>query len=160
LGRIVLGVVLGFVILGSALYILSAVRPQRERARDTSPSLFSDPASIVRTPQIVVDEDLVVPASGAQMRGFTLPSGRPVGLTVDGRQDTAKGFNVFVMTEAEWQNFRAKERFSYHSGLSAPNTRAFRQTSTLPPGNWCVVVQNSENLINGMTVHVKLVVDP
>jgi hypothetical protein len=27
-------------------------------------------------------------------------------------------------------------------------------------GNWCVVVQNSANWVNGMVVHVKVVVDP
>jgi hypothetical protein len=83
-----------------------------------------------------------------------------VKIRVDGKQDTAKGFNVFVMSAAESQAFRSKRPFNYIQSLSAPKTRAFGGTATLPAGDWVVVIENSENLLRDMTVHLSVIVDP
>jgi hypothetical protein len=123
-------------------------------------SLLDAPKLTLRSPQVVTDEDLVVGAGGSQMRGFTIPSSRPVKVAVEGKQDTAKGFNVHVMDQDDWAKFKAGGEFRHVTALSAPKTRSFSQTATLSAGAWCVVVQNSENIFNDMTVHVKVVVDP
>lgn len=108
-----------------------------------------------------MDEDLVVAASGSQMRPFSIESSSPVKLIVEGKQDTAKGFNVWVMDSDDWQQFKRNRQDSHYIiDLSAPQTRAYSSTSTLSPGTYCVVIENSENIFNSMTVHVKLIVDP
>lgn len=158
LGRIVLGVVLGIVILISFGYVFISV--SGGTSSSLNGSLPPSPNLSLRSPQIVTDEDLVVSAGGSQMRGFTLPSPRPVKVAVEGKQDTAKGFNVHVMTQSEWEKFKAGEAFRHIPALSTPKTRTFSHTANLPAGAWCVVVHNSENILNGMTVHVKVIVDP
>lgn len=164
IGRIVLGVVLGIVIVISVGYVWISFGGTSSRSSSSSSSLGGSvpeaPKLSLRNPQIITDEDLVVSAGGSQMRGFSIPSSRPVKVAVDGKQDTAKGFNVYVMKDSEWTNFKAHEEFRYVPVLSSPKTRSFSNTADLPTGSWCVVVQNSENIINDMTVHVKVIVDP
>ena len=94
------------------------------------------------------------------MRGFSLPSSGPVKVVIEGKQDTAKGFNVFVMEASDWPTFKARKPFEYVPALSSKKTRSYSKTTDLPAGAWCLVVQNSENIINDMTVHVKVIVDP
>ena len=94
------------------------------------------------------------------MRGFSLPSSRPVKVVIEGKQDTAKGFNVFVMEASDWPTFKSRKQFEYVPTLSSVKTRSYSKTANLPAGAWCVVVQNSENIINDMTVHVKVITDP
>jgi hypothetical protein len=158
--------------------------PLLPRSADTSPAanmgaaLVPDPAptalgpaaapnqpapprpAVARSPQVVVDEDLVASASGAQMRSVALKSSRPVLVAVEGKDNTGKGFNVYVMTEADWERFRSRRAFDFVQALSRPKTRSFSQTATLAAGTWCVVVENSENLLRAATVHLKVVVDP
>lgn len=161
LGRIVLGVIVGFVILIFFGYILSSITsPKGNSLTFGNGSLPEAPKLTLRSPQIVTDEDFVVSAGGAQMRGFTIPSTRPVKVSVEGKQDTAKGFNVYVMEDSDWTKFKAEQRFEYVPSLSSLKTRSYAKTKTLPAGSWCVVVQNSENILNDMTVHVQVVVDP
>jgi hypothetical protein len=164
IGRIVLGVVLGILIVISFGYVwISIGGTSSGRSSSTSSlgeSLPEPPRLALRNPQIVTNEDLVVSAGGWQMRGFSIPSSRPVKVAVEGKQDTAKGFNVYLMEDSDLANFKAHQQFSYVPALSSPKTRSFSKTAELPTGSWCVVVQNSENIMNDMTVHLSVIVDP
>lgn len=115
----------------------------------------------VRSPQVMVNEEIAIDASGAQMRGFTLSSPAPVSVEVQGRKNTDKGFMVFVMPESEWEKFKGgagtSQQMSEFQGLKV---RSFEHTGTLPAGSWAVVVQNSQNFMNTMAVQLRVVIDP
>lgn len=115
---------------------------------------------VLATPQVIVDEELAVPASGWQARTFTLPSARPIQLAVEGKSHVGKGFTVYVMDVTEIDNLRQKKTFMHVPALQGLKTLSFSKTATLAAGNWAVVVVNSENILNTMVVHLRVVSDP
>jgi len=114
----------------------------------------------LRGPEVVCDEELVVEANGAQMRGLTLPSARPLLVEATALKNADKGFNVYVMEMKDWEAFSQGARFRYFMALSAPKVTRFRRVATLPEGSYAVVVQNSENFLKAMAVRLKVVADP
>jgi len=142
-GGVWVGLVAG---IGIAVIVGYAFLPRSRGSSDSLESLPNLPSISLRSPRIVTDEDLVVDAGGAQMRGFSLPTSGPVKVVIEGKQDTAKGFNVFVMEPSDWSTFKARKRFEYVSALSSMKTRSYSKTANLPVGAWCVVVQNSNAL--------------
>ncbi|HET9624582.1 MAG TPA: hypothetical protein VFP84_24610 [Kofleriaceae bacterium] len=114
----------------------------------------------IATPQVVVDEEVAVDAGGWQARSFRLSSAGPIQVTAEGRKDTDKGFNVFVMSASELPNLEQDTTFSHVPDLQGLKIRSFSKTATLPAGDWTVVVMNSENILRTMVVRLRVVVDP
>jgi hypothetical protein len=114
----------------------------------------------IRGTQVVVDEEIAVDARGAQMRGVTMPSERPVQVQVEGKTHADKGFTVYVMALSEWDNFQNGKQFRQLPSFEGLKVRSFGHVETLPAGSWAVVVQNSENIFNTMVVHLKITIDP
>ena len=114
----------------------------------------------VRGKQVVFDESLSVDSGGAQMRGFTIPSPRPVQVSVTGLKDTDKGYSVYVMNQSEWENFKAKKEFRHIPSFEGLKVKTMTHTETLPTGSYALVVANTENIFNSMVVGVKVVTDP
>ena len=44
--------------------------------------------------------------------------------------------------------------------LQGLKVRSLSRTATLAPGAWTVIVANTENIINGMVVRLRIVSDP
>ncbi|HEX4422776.1 MAG TPA: hypothetical protein VH165_32900 [Kofleriaceae bacterium] len=137
------------------------------RAVDGAPSAAArsiDDRSIVAralsNPQVLYDEELAVGQGGWQSRGFTLPTARPIQVVAEGRRNTDKGFTVYVMKTDELEHFRSRVTFQHIPALQGLKIRSFTSTATLPAGAWTVVVQNSENLLRTMVVHLRVVSDP
>lgn len=121
-GGVWLGLVAGIAI---AVVFGYAFLPRSSSSSSSLGGLPDVPKISLRSPRIVADEDLVVDAGGAQMRGFSLPSSRPVKVVIEGKQDTAKGFNVFVMEASDWPTFKARKPFEYVPALSSMKTRSY-----------------------------------
>ncbi len=115
---------------------------------------------VVTNPQVIIDEELAVSAGGWQSRSFTLPSPRPIQVATEGKKHTDKGFSLYVMNSSELQHFKQKTTFRHIPALQGLKVRSFSNTATLPAGEWAVVVANSENIINTMVVHLRVVADP
>jgi hypothetical protein len=115
---------------------------------------------LARAPQVIADEEIAVSASGAQMRGFTLPDDRPVQVIAEGVRHADKGFMVFLMSSSETDKFAKGEEFRHLASFEGLKVRSFEHSETVAAGSWTVVVQNSENLMNTMVVHLRIVVDP
>ncbi len=114
----------------------------------------------VRVPQVVANEDLTVAAHGWRGPGFTLPSPRSVQIVADGKKHTDKGFRVYVMAPDELANFEKRKPFKDVPSFEGLKVHSLDKTDTLPAGSWCVVVHNSENLLQAMVVHLRVVVGP
>jgi hypothetical protein len=125
-----------------------------------SPDSVAPRRLFVARPQVIVDEEDAVSAGGWQSRGFSLSSARPVQVFVDGRKHTDKGFSLYVMELSELRNFSRKATFRHILALQGLKIRSFSKIATLPAGEWAVVVFNSENIINTLIVHLRVVVDP
>ncbi len=134
----------------------------------------ADLLSALRSPQVVFDEEMAVPAGGSQLRGFTLPSSRRVKLEVRGLKNVDKGYSVYVIPTEDWEGFKNHFNPRKHRKGEAPPPNTFREieafrgldvrgmtkTAELPAGNWAVVIKNSENLFFGMVVNLKVTADP
>jgi hypothetical protein len=113
-----------------------------------------------RVPQVVADEEITVAAHGWRGPGFTLPSPRTVQIVADGKKHTDKGFRVYVMAPDELTNFEKRKPFKDIPAFEGLKVHALDKTDTLPAGSWCVVVHNSENILQAMVVHLRVVVGP
>lgn len=162
-------VFLGVLVLGAYTYYerygkLPIPEP-RQSETPTTPREGGDtarhsPLDALRDEQVFLDETVVVSAGGSQMRGFRLPSDRPVRVIAEGVRDTAKGFTVYCMTPADWKVMQSGKRFEYFTALSAPKIQKFDHTARLAAGEYCIVVSNTENMLNSMQVHLRIVIDP
>ncbi len=117
-------------------------------------------SSTVRSPQVVADEEVTVAAHAWRGPGFTLPSPRAVRIVADGKKHTEKGFRLYVMAPEELANLEKRKPFRDVPSFEGLKVHSFDKTETLPAGSWCVVVHNSENLLQTMVVHLRVVVDP
>jgi len=115
---------------------------------------------MIAKPQIIVDEEVAVTASGWQSRSFTLNSPRPVQVVAEGKLHANKGFTLHVMDATGLDNLQQRTTFEYVSGFQGLKVRSFSHTATLGAGTWTVVVMNSENILNTMVVRLRVVVDP
>ena len=62
--------------------------------------------------------------------------------------------------QGQWHNFKAGKKFRHIPEFQGLKVAALRHVGTVPQGNSAVVIRNSENLVNSMTVRVKIVADP
>lgn len=162
-----LGKILGVVcLLGIGLVVLNASRgPMRAAtgaARTVTGATPAPPASLLAAakPQLVLDEELAVGARGWQSRGFTLSSPAPIQVVAQGVKHADKGFTVYVMASSELEHLKQHVEFQHISAFYGPKVRSLTRTATLGAGAWTVVVMNSENLLNTMVVHLRVVADP
>jgi hypothetical protein len=128
------------------------------------PSTPIDPgnlvAKVVVPRSVAVNEEMVVPAHEYQVRPFNVPATVPVQLTVQGEEDSKNGFRVFVTDAANCAAFAKTKQGRYYPPFYGLKVRSFAQTSPLPTGSYCAIVQNSENLFFSMTVRVQVVINP
>ena len=103
---------------------------------------------------------MVVPAGGAQIRSFNVPSGRPLLVEVQGVANADKGFSVYLIDRDQWEAFKARKRINHYPSFEGKKVIRFRKKGTVPAGSYGVVVANTENLLMKMTVEVKIVADP
>jgi hypothetical protein len=115
---------------------------------------------MIRSSQVIVDEEVAVSAGGWQLRGFDLHDRQPVQVTAEGRSNADKGFMLYVMDSANCAKFSSKQPFQDFVSFHGLKIRTFSGTDILAPGGYCAVVQNSENIFNTMVVHVRVVADP
>ncbi|MDH5639670.1 MAG: hypothetical protein OEY28_00140 [Nitrospira sp.] len=117
--------------------------------------------SAVRGPKTIHDTSVAINAgNGWQALPFSLVTPREVLIEVTGEAHTAKGFDVFVIRAENMDTFRSGQDFHHVSkfqGLSAVN---YKESHSLPAGTFYAVVVNSNNILNTMTVHVRVVTDP
>jgi hypothetical protein len=110
--------------------------------------------------QVLVDEDMTVHGGGWQVRGLTLPGTRPIQVIAEGKAHAEKGFDVFVLSESEFNDhFSKKKPFHATSSFEGTKVKSFTHTDPLPEGTWYVLVRNSESA-DPIVVHLRLVGDP
>lgn len=158
IGVVVL-VVVGYVILQT---IQASPTPARSPAPGRN-SYEAQPRSslpAITRPQIVVDEEVAISAGGWQGRSFSISSPRPIQVVAEGKTHTDKGFSVYVMNSSEVKHFQQRAEFRHIEALQGLKVRALSRVATLAPGAWTVIVANTENIINGMVVRLRIVADP
>jgi hypothetical protein len=156
-----LGVVLALTIgLAVGVYLLAAAARTPEAQLGGSPGVGGLIGAAVRQPQVVFDEQVAIPAHSWQTRIFTLPDPRNVQLTAEGLTNVDKGFMLYVLPANECASFRPGAPMHVLPGFEGMKVRQFTNTGAMPQGQFCVLIENSENIINGMVVHMKLVTDP
>lgn len=153
---------IGLIVLVAVLYggyqlyrYVNAPRAPRGGA-----DIAADLASIVREPQVVVDEEWVVDAGGVRWVEVTLPSRREALFEVDGRSHSSKGFSVYRVSGSEIDNVRNRRDFRHDPAFHGKKVRRFKAREYAPRGRTAFVVANSENLLRSMSVRVKVVIDP
>lgn len=131
---------------------------QYRRVRSIPSTSGGQEVTYFADPKIVVDEDVAVGARASQGRRFSLAGNEALAVTAAGKGRSDHPFIVHVMSAADFEAFSKKRPFHYAPAFEALATSVSR-TDVLPPGDWVVVVDNSDNA-SAMTVHVRVVVDP
>ncbi len=160
---VALAVVGGITVLVVGAGVLIAMSSGRPATGASGPGGPGGPGGLLgklRSPQVVVDEEVAVGASGWQTRGFSLPDARPVQVMAEGRSNADKGFMVYVMDTVNCAKFSKGQSAQHFASFEGLKIRSFTHTDTLPAGSYCAAVQNSENIFNTMVVHLRVVVDP
>jgi hypothetical protein len=147
------------VFLGALLAALIAFAlMQYRRVRSIPSTSGGQEVTYFADPKVVVDEDIAVGARASQGRRFSLPGNEALAVTAAGKGRSDRPFIVHVMTADDFEAFSKKRPFHYAPAFEARETSVSR-TDVLPPGDWVVVVDNSENA-SATTVHVRVVVNP
>lgn len=148
--RAILGVLL------AALIVLGLM--QYRRVRSIPSTSGGQEVTYFADPKVVVDEDIAVAARASQGRRFRLPGNEALAVTAAGKGRSDRPFIVHVMSADDFEAFSKKKPFHYAPAFEAMAKQVSR-TDVLPPGDWVVVLDNSENA-SAMTVHVRVIVNP
>jgi hypothetical protein len=140
----------------------SMPKPEAPHVAPTDPVVVAPrpPVAVAPKPSTLVDEEIAVSTSRPQVRAFTLAASGRVEVRADGVKDTGKGFMLYVMPAEEVANFSQSKDFTHIREYEGKKVASFSHTGTLKAGSWAVVVQNSENLLRTMVVHLQIVRDP
>jgi hypothetical protein len=131
---------------------------QYRRVRSIPSTSGGQEVTYFADPKVVVDEDIAVGARASQGRRFSLPGNEALAVTAAGKGRSDHPFIVHVMSADDFEAFSKKRPFHYAPAFEALATSVSR-TDVLPPGDWVVVVDNSDNA-SATTVHVRVVVNP
>lgn len=143
------------------VYVLGGPERATERLRTVfGMKAESSPLDALRHRQELCNERLSVPASGAQARSFSLSAGTAVEVEIVGVRDTAKGFTVYLMTPADWNQYAAGKPFEVYRDFQGRKVTTMKDTKRLPAGKYMLAVINSENIINSMEVDLRIVANP
>jgi hypothetical protein len=133
------------------------------------PKLAAVAALLIAVPalaeeKVIADEEIAVSAGQSQMRGFAVPedlTGVKLTVTVAGKKHTDKGFTVLLLQgKGEWDKYRTKKPFQQVEAFHGLKVKKFTHTGEIPPGEYALVVTNSENMMNGMTADVRMTGEP
>jgi hypothetical protein len=142
--------------LFAAMIVFGLLQYQRVRSIPSTSS--GQEVTYFADPKVVIDEDIAVGARASQGRRFSLPGNEALAVTAAGKGRSGHPFIVHVMSAEDFEAFSKKRPFHYVPAFEALSTLESR-TDVLPPGDWVVVVDNSQNA-SAMTVHVRVVVNP
>lgn len=110
--------------------------------------------------QVVADEELAISSKGSQMRGFKLTGNATLQLEVKGVKNTDKGFDVYLMTAAEYAKFAAGKEFKHFPAFQGLKITGATNTANIPAGEYAIVIHNKYNLLKGMIVRLKATINP
>lgn len=152
----------GVICLAMAMYDRFFSRPAA--AAPPAPAAHSgvdtSTLDLLRDTQVLVDETTAVSAGGLHSYTFSLPSSRPVRVVVEGVRETAKGFDVRMVRPEELEKVQAGLDFRHIPDLSGLKVQSMDKTARLSPGQWALVVSNTQNIMNTMQVRVRVIADP
>lgn len=150
----------GVICLAMAMYDRFFARPAAASPPagvDTSTPHLTD---LLRNEQVLVDETTAISAGGLHSYTFSLPSSRPVRVVVDGVRETAKGFDVRMVRPEELEKVQSGREFRHIPDLSGLKVQSMDKTARLSPGQWALVVSNTQNIMNTMQVRIRVIADP
>jgi hypothetical protein len=148
--RVLLGALLaGLVVFGLVQY---------RRVRSIPSTSGGQEVTYFADPKVLVDEDVAVGGRASQGRHFSVTGTEVVAVSAAGKGRSDRPFIVHVMSAEDFENFSKKRPFHYAPAYESLATLVSR-TDVLPPGDWVVVVDNSENA-SAATVRVRVVVNP
>jgi hypothetical protein len=148
--RAILGAVLAALVVFGLL--------QYRRVRSIPSTSGGQEVTYFADPKVLLDEDVAVNPRASQGRRFSLPGNEVLAVSAAGKGRSERPFIVHVMSADDFEAFSKKRPFHYAPAFEALATQVSR-TDVLPPGNWVVVVDNSDNA-SAATVHVRVVVNP
>lgn len=103
----------------------------------------------------LVDENWKIGASNMKATFIAAPAATRIRVSVEGVANYGKGFTVRVMPKKVWSDYLAgKVTTKGLADYPAEVTGRYGRTLTFEPGQWAVAVQNSENFLKSLTVHV------
>jgi hypothetical protein len=109
--------------------------------------------------KVLVDAEWVIAAGSYQAEEFST-SGATFQAKVAGLKHTDKGFRVRVVNAEDVTSCTVKGGTCRElASWTQPRTAAFTNTDQIPSGRWAFLVENSENILNKMTVSVYLAVN-
>lgn len=147
-----------FVIAIALPALLACKEIEKLNRKNEDPSL-TPPAERPQS-ETLINEVMSVGAGSSTWRSFYIPRNQMIELAAQGVSHADKGFSVYVVDEAELSSVRSGRPFRHVPTLAATKTRAFVRHSPINSGQWYVVVMNTENIMNTMTVQVRVVSNP
>ena len=135
--------IVGLPVLGFMLYVYNANSGVR-------PGGTFDPAAVIRQPETLVSQTVVLQEGNARAYGFTLPGDRRIDVAVTASPRTV---NVMLMREDQWQQYTRVRgslfggQFQYVQALSSRNVTQFRDSAPLPAGAWRIVVERPSEAV-------------
>jgi len=120
----------------------------------------ASPATSAASPaKKLADDDVVVKPKHAQF--YTLTGPGTLHIAIYGRKHADKGFWVLAKSgQKEAVELQVTTNIKGRGMVEGEKARSFTRDITVPVGPYVVAIVNSENLVEAITVHVRLVMDP
>ena len=103
----------------------------------------------------VVDAEWVIKANEAHSEAFTTAQQVTLQVTVKGTKNADKGFRVRVVNAEDVTSCRVKGGTCRElPAWKQEAMKAFTKMDKIPPGKWALLVENDQNIVKSMIVHV------
>lgn len=106
------------------------------------------------------DEEYAIPSGGRSVKTFEISSKTKINLKILCVRDCDKGFTILLMPENEIKAYSSKQKVNYVPKFSAQRVKNMDSTDFIDKGSYALVMVNSENIFNRMTIHAKLTTNP
>ncbi len=117
--------------------------------------------SALAAPQPLCNDEWSIKPGASEAQLFTLNTEADVLVHIRRVKHADKGFTVHVVPGKlyeEWKAGHATKKAL--NDASSEKATSYRHTTKLAPGRWAIVVVNSENMLERMIVHARIVVNP
>jgi hypothetical protein len=112
------------------------------------------------TTDFICDDVWTIRPHQLQTQSFALKKSATVKIYLTGAKNAEKGFAVHVVPTDLWESFRAGHAtFKAIQDASTEHARIVERTSQFKAGNWTLIVENDQNVIEQITVRARISIE-
>lgn len=108
--------------------------------------------TVYGSPVTLLNGNYDVGAGSHSVNEINLSQNSLLTINISCNSECAKGYNVYLIEKSEYVNFQRGKSFNVYANFRGERLLDHHYSDRVTAGNYLLIVQNSENMLNTMTV--------